>query len=59
MHDNLKREEVAMTSYITKSGQSTIIDLAKNVPTYDVKISTSPGREIDLNFGTDTAGSMI
>ena len=33
--------------------------LTKNTPTYDVKFSASPVREINLNFGTDAAISIL
>ena len=52
-------EEDAMVSYIARSGKSTISDLTKNTPTYDVKFSAPPEIEIDLNFGTGAAGSML
>ena len=48
-----------MVSYISRSGQLTTIDLTENTPTYDVKFAAPPVREIDLNFGTSAAGSMI
>ena len=56
---NKDREEDAMVSYIVRSGQSTIRDLTKNTPTYDVKFDAPPVREIELNFGTGAAGSML
>ena len=52
-------EEDAMVSYIARSGKSTISDLTKNTPTYDVKFAAPPVREIDLHFGTGAAGSML
>ena len=39
---NKDREEDTMVSYIVGSGKSTIIDLPKNTPTYDVKFSAPP-----------------
>ena len=56
---NNDREEYAMVSYIARSGQSTIRNLTKNIPTYDVKFSALPVREIDLNFGTGAVSSML
>ena len=52
-------EEDAMASYIIRSGQSTIINLTQNTPTYDVKFSAPPVREVDLNFGTKAAGYIL
>ena len=46
-------------SYIARSGQLTIRNLTENTPTYDVKFSAPPVREINLNFGTGAAGSML
>ena len=48
-----------MVSYIARSRQLTISDLTKNTPTYDVKFSATPVREIELNFFTHVAGSML
>ena len=56
---NKDREEDAMVIYITISGKSTIIKLNENTPTYDVKFAALPVSEINLNFGTGAAGSMI
>ena len=56
---NEDREEDAMVSYITRSGKSTVSDLIKNTPTYDVKFSALPVREIDLDFDTVAVGSMM
>ena len=56
---NEDREEDAMVSYIARSFKSKISDLTKNTPAYDVKFSAPPEREIDLNFGTGAAGSML
>ena len=56
---NEDREEDAMVSYIARSGQLKISNLAKNTPTYDVKFAAPPVREIDLHFGTGAAGSML
>ena len=47
---NKYREDDAMVSYNARSGKSTISNLTKNTPTYDVKFSAPPLREIDLNF---------
>ena len=33
--------------------------LTKNTPTYDVKFSALPVKEINLNIGTGVAGSML
>ena len=52
-------KQEAMVNYIARIGQSTISDLTKNVPTYDVKFATPYVREIDLNVGTGVAGSML
>ena len=52
-------EEESMVSYIARSVQSTISVLTKNIPAYDVKFASPPVREIDLNFGTGAAGSML
>ena len=57
--DNEDREEDAMVSYIARSGQSTISHLTKNTPTYDVRFSAPPVREIDLDFGTRASVSML
>ena len=48
-----------MVSYIARSGKSTISNLNKNTPTYDIKFSAPPVREIDLNIGTGVASSML
>ena len=53
------REEDAMVSYIVRSKQSTISSLTKNTPTYGVKFAAPPVREINLNFGTGAAESML
>ena len=56
---NNDREKDAMMGYNSRSGQSEFRNLTKNTPTYDVKFSAPPVMEIDLNFGTGTAGSML
>ena len=56
---NEDREEDAMVSYIARGFKSTISDQTKNTPTYDVKFSDQPEREIELHFGTGAAGSML
>ena len=48
-----------MVSHIARSGQSTISDLTENTPTYDVKFAALPVREINLNYGTGTDGSIL
>ena len=48
-----------MVNYIAISGKSKISKLTKNIPTYDVKFSSPPVREINLNFGTGMAGPML
>ena len=48
-----------MVSYIARSGQSTISNLTKNRPTYDVKFSAPPLRKIDVIFFTSTAGAIL
>ena len=56
---NNDREKDAMMGYNSRSGQSEFSNLTKNTPTYDIKFSAPPVMEIDLNFGTGTAGSML
>ena len=56
---NKNIKEDTMASYIARSVQSTINNLTKNISTYDVKFSALSVREIYLNFGTGTSGSML
>ena len=56
---NDDREEDAIMSYIKRSGQSTVRDLTKNKPNYDVKFAAPSVRENELNFGTSADGSML
>ena len=53
------REENPMVSYIVRSGQSKISNFNINTPTYDVKFSALHVRQIDMNFSTGAAVSML
>ena len=48
-----------MVSYTARSGQLTISNLTKYIPTFDIKFSDMPVREIDLNFSTSADGFML
>ena len=48
-----------MVNNFQRSGQSTISDLTKNTPIYDVKFAAPHVRETDLSFGTGAAGYML